>query len=54
VAKLSRSFAFSIHPQRTLVSRSILILGGGSVNQASQGVSWCITSNSMAYDLAWR
>jgi hypothetical protein len=29
-----RSFAFRAHPQRTLVLLRILILGGGSVNQA--------------------
>src|ERR1700722_19594287 len=34
-----RSFAFRIHPQRTLTSRHILILGGGSVNQASGRVN---------------
>src|SRR5260370_16573281 len=29
-----RSFAFRVHPQRTLILMHILILGGGSVNQS--------------------
>ena len=33
-ANRSRSFAFRVHQQRTLLLLSILILGEGSVNQA--------------------
>src|ERR1700716_4265497 len=46
-----RSFAFRVHPQRTLMLTPILILGGGSVNQAScrvqttsQAIQWFTTS----------
>src|SRR4051812_15055787 len=46
-----RSFAFRIHPQRTLILMHILILGEGSVNQAScrvqitsQAIQWFTTS----------
>jgi hypothetical protein len=46
-ANIPRRFVFRAHPQRTLVSTYILILGAGDVNQASRTVLKHITSNSM-------
>src|ERR1700682_6752603 len=42
-----RSFAFRVHPQRTLILMHILILGGGSVNQPSGRVQ--ITSQAIQW-----
>src|SRR5258706_13534502 len=46
-----RSFAFWVHPRRTLLLLPILILGGGPVNQAccrarnrSQAIQWFAVS----------